>query len=407
MVLATLVLSPLLFLFSATTRTRTDFECSTIRPLEKDVNVHQWCEKVGIDVDPKIQLATTDLSVGGRGVFATDTIEKGDVLVKIPFYCVLAPSIAGRSFPDVEEELLESSRRYHLYQKSYGKKRYVLQKILQRISSLLRIGHKHGSSKGELEAKYWHIQLTAYALAAVDSDNSIWTEWINEWQRDDPMSRLFESDVTSADIDIISQTATELNEMVPELSHQHTEAALHIRLQRFEEEEKFFWSKHSRNRKRNTTKTSSDSLARRKMYSVLGSRACDLGDDIVGVVPYYDMINHSLDPNMEFQINGETDNFELYSSRRIEEGEELFICYHSKQVLDQKGFDSLNSLWTLIQWVSLPLLFFCTSKQDKATRHSSILFLIFISQGIPISTKDANAQLAEINKRSKGDTSEE
>jgi len=98
------------------------------------------------------------------------------------------------------------------------------------------------------------------------------------------------------------------------------------------------------------------------MYSVLGSRALDLGDDIVGVVPYYDMINHSLDPNMEFHFNGDTGNFELYSSRRIEEGEELFICYHSKQVLDQKGFDSLNSLWTLIQWVSLPLLFFCTSK---------------------------------------------
>ena len=55
--------------------------------------------------------------------------------------------------------------------------------------------------------------------------------------------------------------------------------------------------------------------------------------------------------------------------KSVEEGEELFICYNEMEEITKHGWDDVNSLWTLVQW------------------------------GIPISTKSANHQLAEIGKK--------
>jgi hypothetical protein len=305
-----------------------------IEPLEVDDKFHSWCNYVGIDVSPSIQLATSPLSVAGRGVFALDTVAKGETLVQIPPHCVFTPKTASRHFPNVAKDLRKRHRR------SQG----WFNRIFRRNA----------------EPNCWQAELTAYALAVLESDHP-WGEWINGWQRDDTVVRLFENGVVSSDEKAVSLAADELQEILPELSQIQLQAAIQIRLQRFEKEERIYLSDE------NSDSNKRKSIAR--MHAVLGSRALDLGDDIVGVVPMYDMVNHSLDPNVGFYFNG--DNFELFALRDIEGGEELFLCYNEMEDVEKNGWDEVNSMWSLVQW------------------------------GIPISTKDANDQLMEIHKREK------
>jgi hypothetical protein len=307
-----------------------------IKPLDTDLKFHSWCESIGINAT-RVQLATTPRSVAGRGVFALDHLSKGDTAVTIPGHCVFTPKIASQYFPTTANDLRRRSKRNR--------------------GLIGRLFRRHPRVNPE---DVWQAELTAYAMAAVESDHP-WAFWINQWNRDDPVFRLYEDGVLSSDHGSISKAVDELHMMLPELHKLHIEAAVQIRLQRFESQEKIFF-------KQNETAINNRyraSIAR--MYSMIGSRALDLGDDIVGVVPMYDMVNHSLDPNLGFYFNGEY--FELFALRDISEGEELFLCYNELEDIKNQGWNEMNSLWMLIQW------------------------------GIPTSTQDAINQLDALQKK--------
>lgn len=306
---------------------------NSIKPLDTDVKFHSWCESIGINTT-QVQLATTPRSVAGRGVFALDDLAKGDAVVTIPGHCVFTPKIASQYFPDTANNLRRCSKRH----------RSLLGRLFRRRP---RVNPED----------VWQAELTAYAMAAVESDHP-WAFWINQWNRDDPVFRLYEDGVVSSDHDSISKAVDELHMMLPELPKLHIEAAVQIRLQRFEEQEKiYFKQKESDYNNRYRA-----SIAR--MYSMIGSRALDLGDDIVGVVPMYDMVNHSLDPNLGCYFNGEY--VELFALRDINGGEELFLCYNELEDIENHGWNEMNSLWMLIQW-GIP-----TSTQDAINQLNTI-----------------------------------
>lgn len=311
-----------LSLLASSTRTSSSSSLleNQIKPLKEDIQFHSWCEAVGIVNSPTIQLATSPLSVAGRGVFAVDFIPQGEPLVTIPPHCVLTPKVAAQYFPDVAEDLNRKLKRSKGW--------------------FSRLVQRHKTDKANCDDEYWQPELTAYALAAVESENNPWAEWICQWNRDDPILRLFEDGVQPSDGERISAVADELKSMLPELSQLELQAAIQIRLQRFEEHRSIFFND-------NSNSFSRQEIAR--MYAILGSRALDLGDDINGVVPMYDMINHSLDPNLVFAIN-EDYNLQLFASRDIYAGEELFLCYNNLEQIDRNGWTELNALWTLVQW---------------------------------------------------------
>ena len=64
----------------------------------RDALFHQWAEQVGIET-PLAQLRTTEESVAGRGVFATDAVKEGEVVMKIPESVVLFDKTAASYFP--------------------------------------------------------------------------------------------------------------------------------------------------------------------------------------------------------------------------------------------------------------------------------------------------------------------
>jgi hypothetical protein len=73
-----------------------------------------------------------------------------------------------------------------------------------------------------------------------------------------------------------------------------------------------------------------------------------------GIIPMFDMINHSVVPNIGLSFDGS--NFELIALREIDENEEFFICYTREISSLEHDNDSLSSwdedsaVWTLIQW---------------------------------------------------------
>ena len=320
--------------------TITKTTASDIKPSEADIQFHSWCESVGIDISPSIQLATTPLSVAGRGVFAVDDLVEGETVVKIPGHCVFAPVLAAQQFPSVANDL--RLRRRHSQGRWFSR---MFRRVMRKKNDI------------DIDSTVWQAELTAYALEAIES-NHPWAFWIEQWQRDDPILKLFESGVLFTDEEAVSVASKELHKMLPELSELFIQAAIQIRLQRFQEHEKIFL------RQKNHDDNKKASIAR--MYAILGSHALDIGDDITAVVPMYDMINHSLNPNLGFFFNGES--FEIFALHNITRGEELFFCYNKIEEIENEGWTEFNALWTLVQW------------------------------GIPISSKDANEQLGMINK---------
>merc|ERR1712232_1109463 len=83
-----------------------------------------------------------------------------------------------------------------------------------------------------------------------------------------------------------------------------------------------------------------------KMYGLLTSRAIDLGDGTVGVIPMFDMVNHcSKDPNLILSFDG-SGSFEVKARRDIKKGEELLLCYQDEEI----EHDEYSDLWAAIQW---------------------------------------------------------
>lgn len=301
---------------------------SSLLPTIADISFHKWCNSVGININPSTQLVTSQQSVAGRGVFAFDALEEGEVIARIPYGVIFHPENGASSFPDTAAEIRDcKSKAGILLEESSAEDSGIRSRILNRIRKLWR--RQESRKFDNVEDAIWQSELTKYAIAAVDEDHP-WAMWISQWQRDDPTYHLFASNAKPWDEDAISDTADELQSIMPDLSIPYLKAALSIRLNRLEEQRVPFGL--------------DDNCSTSSLYSVLGSRACQLGEDTSGVIPFHDMINHSTDPNviMAYEDKG----VELVATREVEKCKELFLCYTTVgDDLDLNG-----ALWALVQW---------------------------------------------------------
>ena len=128
-----------------------------------------WCEKVGIE-NKKATLATTPVSVAGRGVFATDDMEKGEIAIKIPGHTVLHEFTAAANFPRVHGRVQKAKKRYERRKK-----------LWRRLLPLKGRNYEFTET-----ADLWQAELTQYSIASLESDH-FWKPWISQWQRSDPM----------------------------------------------------------------------------------------------------------------------------------------------------------------------------------------------------------------------------
>ena len=289
-----------------------------------DISFHAWCDTMGLAVNPSVQLLTSTRSVAGRGVFAVDDLDEGDLVARIPSALVLYPENAAGCFPKVAQEIESNKMKAGLLEVDDGKFQWLhklWQKVVRRKE---RVVLEH-MEKDET----WLPELTLYALAALESGHP-WSPWISQWNRDDPAYRLFASNAKSYQEDAINGTAIELNSMMPDLPILYLRAALAIRLGRLDEERRIF--------------DLNDDIETSSLYSVLSSRVIELDELLVGAIPFHDMINHSLDPNVSLEFNGES--IELFLNRKVGNGEELFLRYTD---IDEE-LNENNALWALIQW---------------------------------------------------------
>eukprot|EP00957_Ditylum_brightwellii_P073451 5581818-Ditylum_brightwellii.AAC.1 len=182
----------------------------------------------------------------------------------------------------------------------------------------------------DLSRSIWQAELTSYALAAIE-ENHVWSDWILQWSRNDPVQRLFEGaeHASLTDETAISIAISELCDMAPDVSPIKIRSAIQMQINRFLKFQKIYRIE--------------DSSA--ALYATLASRAIRVGDT-TAVIPMFDMINHSTTPNIELKFDGE--RFQMYTNRFVKEGEELFICYDIKQI--DHEWDEYSALWTLMQW---------------------------------------------------------
>lgn len=134
-----------------------------------DAGFHDWCNRVGIET-PAARLRTTTDSVAGRGVFATDDLNHGDVSIKIPEYLALHEYTASLHFPELAKEIQQQKKFF------YGRNKWW--RALFR-----KAGTQYNFTSS---CDLWQAELTKYSLACIES-NSFWKEWIDQWERADPM----------------------------------------------------------------------------------------------------------------------------------------------------------------------------------------------------------------------------
>ena len=282
-----------------------------------DDRFHSWCTEVGIET-PLARLHTTPKSIAGRGVFATELIRKGEAAIIIPKDVVLYEKTGTRAFPKIARTVEKKKRRFENRHKWWNQ---VL-----------------GRNAGEFEflrpSDFWQAELTAYSLASIETGH-IWADWISQWQRDDPVQKLYANDVSWADGDALSTCVDELHEMLPDVSKYKLRAAVEIRLRRLDELKRVFGFRGA------------NSIS---MHGILLSRAIDLGEGVTGLIPMFDMLNHSDQPNLAMSFDGS--NFELLAVRDIENGEELFVSYRDTNGNDE--WDEDSAVWALVQW-GIPL----------------------------------------------------
>ena len=134
-----------------------------------DFEFLNWCEKVGIE-NQKATLSTTSASVAGRGVFATDDMEKGEMAIKIPGNTVLHEFTAAANFPRIHGKIQKAKKRFERRKK-----------LWRRLLPLKGRDYEFTDT-----SDLWQAELTQYSLASLESDH-FWKPWISQWQRSDPM----------------------------------------------------------------------------------------------------------------------------------------------------------------------------------------------------------------------------
>ena len=148
------------------------------------------------------------------------------------------------------------------------------------------------------------------------------------------MQTLFEKGVTWRDEEEVLTCVEDLSRMLPDVSKTKLRVAVEMRLGRFEELKTIF-------------NLQNDVVGASKMFGVLTSRAIELGDGILGILPAFDMINHSDEPNLAMEYRESM--FHLWALKEIPDGEELFVSYKDRSA-SSSGWDENDAVWMLVQW---------------------------------------------------------
>lgn len=152
------------------------------------------------------------------------------------------------------------------------------------------------------------MELTLFALDALESGSrSPFALWVSQWQRDDPMHHLHEKGVRYDESAKIEECVSELSSMLPEAEPLKLNAAVDLRLRRLNALKNLYNVQHVPELD--------------KWYSLLISRAVEVGDGMAACIPMFDMINHNSEPNLGLAFDGS--HFELFACRDIQENEEV------------------------------------------------------------------------------------
>ena len=287
-----------------------------------NLQFHDWCSSVGITT-PLARLETTTRSVAGRGVFATEDIQAGDVVITIPEDVVLHEFNAATSFQSLAKKLWSKAK---VFGKGQGQRRWW-----HRFTKRRRLEENFEFTDS---SDLWQATLTSFCLACLEDEDHPWAHWISQWQRNDPMQALFEKGATWRDESEVLECVNQLAKLLPDVSPVKLRAAVEMRLGRLEELRTIFDLKDEKK----------DFY---RMFGVLTSRAIELGDGVFGVLPMFDMLNHSDDPNLALSFDGK--HFSLWGVRDIAKGEEFFVCYKDKESQSLE-WDEDDAVWMLVQW---------------------------------------------------------
>ncbi|KAL7471991.1 hypothetical protein ACHAXS_012304 [Conticribra weissflogii] len=333
---------------------------------DQDTIFNEWCNQMGIHC-PHAAVRTGPESVAGRGVFATSNVKEGEVVISIPYELALTQDNAARFFPELEEELLHRRRRIANASGVTAMENEKVDSFVERIwNRLVRRKTNSPSTNANTEDfnpdDFWQAELTAYALAALDSDHP-WGPWISQWRRDDPLQTLVDRQRDNVSIEgegrarpgpgdeevAIRESVDKFHEMAPQIPKYKINAAVHIRLHQLDQYIQNYQIAIS----------SSDRIipTSKSMYTTLISRAIGLSNTITACLPMHDMINHSNEPNLGFTFcDG---NFEMVALRDIGAGEEFFLNYmdlgRAEEKEDGKSvrvaeWDEDKATWLLAQW---------------------------------------------------------
>ena len=281
-------------------------------PSTKDVEFNSWCTEVGI-LCPSVEVRTTPQSVAGRGVFTTDDVSEGDVVLSVPYYSALTQETGRKYFPDVAERLERSRKR--------------TQSPLRRAWNRIR---RKQSAELLNDENFWRAELTAYALEALKT-NHPWSPWISQWLRDDPFQQLIDESLWRSDDEAINRTLVDFSAMAPDISKYKVNAAIGIRLAELDD----YMQMYQKNA------PFSESI-----YTTMTSRAIGIDEGVTACLPMHDMINHSPDPNIAMRFND--GYFEFLALQDLAKDSELFLSY--MDVTDRGKWDEDKATWMLVQW---------------------------------------------------------
>lgn len=149
--------------------------------------------------------------------------------------------------------------------------------------------------------------------------------------------------------ELICDTATKIQDMTPHLNASFLQAAVSIRLSRLEQHVRALGFADD---------DDIDLDEALRLYSLITSRAIELDSDTTAVLPFYDLANHSLQPNLGLEYvendgaavaDGAIDSqgfYSIFARRDITAGSELFFRYTKFD----EAMDENAALWAAINW---------------------------------------------------------